>query len=261
MWMCFHVVVVSDRGPRNSSWQEAKLHLSLSAALSTIQMAVQFGCVPPQFRGRIHPGGGQRPAASLSFPPSSREDICLDECLECSRAAKALYIYKHSCIFRDLDLDPTTQQPVPLATTADSFVTVAKSWVVLSESSRMLKYCFQNNKLSSKIMVIRHSWNKKLFLNMQGDLEFNHKIQRVGSIGTTNPHRIWGSESSFVGDQKAWFMQDVAPAHFSIAVRNHPYATYPGSRIGRGEPVTWPPRSPDLNSLHFFSWGHLKSLE
>ncbi|KAJ4434057.1 hypothetical protein ANN_16376 [Periplaneta americana] len=30
--------------------------------------------------------------------------------------------------------------------------------------------------------------------------------------------------------------------------------------IGRGGPIAWPPRSPDLNPLDFYLWGHLKSL-
>ncbi|GBN74260.1 hypothetical protein AVEN_73201-1 [Araneus ventricosus] len=30
--------------------------------------------------------------------------------------------------------------------------------------------------------------------------------------------------------------------------------------IGRGGPVAWPPRSPDLNPLDFFFWGHMRSL-
>ncbi|KOC59408.1 hypothetical protein WH47_11037, partial [Habropoda laboriosa] len=29
--------------------------------------------------------------------------------------------------------------------------------------------------------------------------------------------------------------------------------------IGRGGPVAWPPRSPDLNPLDYFLWGYLKS--
>ncbi|KAJ4447321.1 hypothetical protein ANN_09325 [Periplaneta americana] len=29
---------------------------------------------------------------------------------------------------------------------------------------------------------------------------------------------------------------------------------------GRGGPIAWPPRSPDLNPLDFYLWGHLKSL-
>ncbi|KAJ4426274.1 hypothetical protein ANN_27086 [Periplaneta americana] len=30
--------------------------------------------------------------------------------------------------------------------------------------------------------------------------------------------------------------------------------------IGRGGPIAWPPRSPDLNPLDFYLWGRLKSL-
>ncbi|KAG8249663.1 hypothetical protein J6590_015160 [Homalodisca vitripennis] len=36
--------------------------------------------------------------------------------------------------------------------------------------------------------------------------------------------------------------------------------TYGKRWIGRGEPVSWPPRSPDLNPISFFLWGHLKAL-
>lgn len=57
-----------------------------------------------------------------------------------------------------------------------------------------------------------------------------------------------------------WFMHDGAPAHFAITVRNFLNATYPARWIGRGGPVAWPPRSPDLNPLDFFFWGHMKSL-
>lgn len=57
-----------------------------------------------------------------------------------------------------------------------------------------------------------------------------------------------------------WFMHDGAPAHFFIGVRNHLNSTYPGKWIGRSGPVAWPARSPDLNPLDFFVWGHLKSL-
>jgi hypothetical protein len=30
--------------------------------------------------------------------------------------------------------------------------------------------------------------------------------------------------------------------------------------MSRGGPTAWRPRSPDLNSLHFYLWGNLKSL-
>lgn len=58
-----------------------------------------------------------------------------------------------------------------------------------------------------------------------------------------------------------WFMQDGAPPHFSLNVRNHLNEQYPHKWIGRGNdaPVNWPPRSPDLTPMDYFLWGHLKS--
>jgi hypothetical protein len=57
-----------------------------------------------------------------------------------------------------------------------------------------------------------------------------------------------------------WFLHDGAPAHFSLEARDQLDAAYPLRWIGRGGPVAWPPRSPDLNPLDYFLWGHLKSL-
>ncbi|GFX94067.1 uncharacterized protein TNCV_3414291 [Trichonephila clavipes] len=57
-----------------------------------------------------------------------------------------------------------------------------------------------------------------------------------------------------------WFQQDGDPAHFSISVRNHLDATCGERWIGRGGPVHWPPRSPNLSCLDYFFWGQMKSL-
>lgn len=57
-----------------------------------------------------------------------------------------------------------------------------------------------------------------------------------------------------------WFMHDGAPAHITANVRHFLDARYPQRWIGRGGPVKWPARSPDLNPLDFFFWGHMKSL-
>lgn len=62
--------------------------------------------------------------------------------------------------------------------------------------------------------------------------------------------------------QNMWFMHDGAPPHFSLearAVLNRPNY-FPGRWIGRGGPIPWPPRSPDLNPLDFFVWGHISAL-
>jgi hypothetical protein len=60
--------------------------------------------------------------------------------------------------------------------------------------------------------------------------------------------------------QRMFFQQDGAPAHWSRIVRNHLNLTFPGRWIGRGGPVSWCPRSPDLSSLDFFLWGYLKNV-
>ena len=49
-----------------------------------------------------------------------------------------------------------------------------------------------------------------------------------------------------------WYQHDGAPAHFSIAARQVLNDKYPNRWIGRGGPVPWPPRSPDLTPLDFF---------
>ncbi|GBM81472.1 hypothetical protein AVEN_163630-1 [Araneus ventricosus] len=59
---------------------------------------------------------------------------------------------------------------------------------------------------------------------------------------------------------RIWFQHDGAPAHFSIDVHNYLNATFRTRWIGRGGPVPWPSRSPDLSSLDYFLWEHLESL-
>ncbi|EZA62615.1 hypothetical protein X777_07429 [Ooceraea biroi] len=57
-----------------------------------------------------------------------------------------------------------------------------------------------------------------------------------------------------------WFMHDGAPAHFSRVARDHLNRNYGQRWIGRGGQVAWPPRSPDMNPLDFYLWGHVKSM-
>ena len=60
--------------------------------------------------------------------------------------------------------------------------------------------------------------------------------------------------------RQMWIQHDGAPAHFSIVSRDYLDAAFHGRWIGRGGPVPWPPRSPDLTPLDYFVWGHVKSL-
>ncbi|GFV47523.1 hypothetical protein TNCV_904841 [Trichonephila clavipes] len=63
-----------------------------------MQVTVRFCSVPHQFEGR-NPGGGQEHPTYLPLSPTTRESLQLDGYLEYSPAAKALYIYKHPCLF------------------------------------------------------------------------------------------------------------------------------------------------------------------
>ena len=60
--------------------------------------------------------------------------------------------------------------------------------------------------------------------------------------------------------QNMFFMQDGAPPHFFIPVRNYLNTNFPGRWIGRGSNMPWPARSPDFNPLDFCVWGYIKSL-
>jgi hypothetical protein len=52
--------------------------------------------------------------------------------------------------------------------------------------------------------------------------------------------------------------RDSAPPHFLIAVQEF-LNVFLAECIRREGPIAWPARSPDLNSLDFYPWKHLKS--
>lgn len=63
--------------------------------------------------------------------------------------------------------------------------------------------------------------------------------------------------------QRGWFrsiifMQDGAPPHWALKVRDYLNATFPDRWIGRRGAIEWAPRSPDLTPMDFFFWGVLK---
>ena len=57
-----------------------------------------------------------------------------------------------------------------------------------------------------------------------------------------------------------WLQHDGCPAHFQRDVRQHLDQEYTGRWIGRGGPVAWPPRSPDLTPLDFYLWGAMEDM-
>ena len=59
--------------------------------------------------------------------------------------------------------------------------------------------------------------------------------------------------------RNCWFMQDGAPAHRRLTVRDTLRAAFGNRLIGLGFGIEWPPRSLDLTPCDFFFWGHVKN--
>lgn len=59
-------------------------------------------------------------------------------------------------------------------------------------------------------------------------------------------------------DQLRW-IQDGAPPHRRIIVRDHLKEVFNNRVIALGHDREWPPRSPDLTPCDFFLWGYIKS--
>ncbi|XP_076667502.1 uncharacterized protein LOC143368553 [Andrena cerasifolii] len=55
-----------------------------------------------------------------------------------------------------------------------------------------------------------------------------------------------------------FYQQDGAGPHYATIARDYLNQTFQDRWIGRGGPVAWPPRSPDMTPLDFFFWGYLK---
>ncbi|EZA55669.1 hypothetical protein X777_04178 [Ooceraea biroi] len=56
--------------------------------------------------------------------------------------------------------------------------------------------------------------------------------------------------------RKIIFQQDGTGPHNGRIVTNFLNRQFPGRWMGRYGPIRWPARSPDLNPLDFFLWGH-----
>ena len=60
--------------------------------------------------------------------------------------------------------------------------------------------------------------------------------------------------------RQIYFQHDGAPPHYTLHVRDYLNESYTNRWLGRGGPIPWPPRSPNLTHLHFYIWGHMKTL-
>jgi len=57
-----------------------------------------------------------------------------------------------------------------------------------------------------------------------------------------------------------YLQHDGAPPHYTQHAREYLDKSFPNRWLGRGGPIAWPPRSPDLTPLDYYLWGHMKTL-
>jgi len=57
-----------------------------------------------------------------------------------------------------------------------------------------------------------------------------------------------------------YFQHDGAPPHCTRHVRDYLNEFFPNRWLGRGGPVAWPPRSPDLTPFDYFLWGDMMAF-
>ena len=60
------------------------------------------------------------------------------------------------------------------------------------------------------------------------------------------------------GVQDVIFSRMVLSLIWTFGVRESLNQQFPGKRIGRGGPITWPARCPDVTPIDFFFWGYVK---
>lgn len=104
----------------------------------------------------------------------------------------------------------------------------------------------------------RYLCNVKLFLQI-GPFELPARLngQTYGTFLTDDLPELL-DDVPLLQRRNMWFQLDGAPPHYALNVRAILNRTFPNRWIGRRGPINWPARSPDLNPLDYFLWGHLK---
>ncbi|GFX16783.1 hypothetical protein TNCV_2517631 [Trichonephila clavipes] len=92
--------------------------LSLAIALSTTQVTVEFGLIPPKFEGETRRVVRGFPPLFPFHKPLDR-NLQIDGYSEYPHPTKALYVYEHPCLIRDSNPGPTAQQLASLTTIQD----------------------------------------------------------------------------------------------------------------------------------------------
>lgn len=92
-----------------------------------------------------------------------------------------------------------------------------------------------------------------------GPYFFTENVTGTNYLNMLNDY-FWPAFNQLPSHKSMFFMQDGAPAHWSLQVRKWLWQHFPEKWIGRRGFIDWPARSPDLTPMDFFFWGHIKEL-
>lgn len=127
-----------------------------------------------------------------------------------------------------------------------------------------LHYWAQENPHRVRIRNRQYRWSVNVWIGQLGNrLIGPHFLPRIlnGAIYLDfcdNTLPLLLEDVPIAERQNMFFQHDGAPAHTTLLVREMLNRRFPNKWIGRGGPVLWPPRSPDLNPIDFWLWGYLK---
>ena len=93
-----------------------------------------------------------------------------------------------------------------------------------------------------------------------GPVFLERSIDSQVYLDLINDHIVPGLRRSFQQQQngafrRVWYMQDGAPAHRALPVRNRLQELFGNRVVGMGHEIDWPARSPDLSQMDFYLWG------
>jgi hypothetical protein len=91
-------------------------------------------------------------------------------------------------------------------------------------------------------------WNDDFFSRADDQRE-----RLPGQDATVHSATHWVLNSHII------LQQEDAPSRWGLQARPYLNRTFAGRWIGRGGPMPWPPRSPDITPLDSFLWSYVKS--
>lgn len=119
-------------------------------------------------------------------------------------------------------------------------------------------------------VTVEHYHQQRFSVNVWAGIIGDHILGPIFINGNLNGENFLNLLNTQISDllddlplgviNNMYFQLDGAPVHNAAAVRTWLNERYFNHWIGRGGPIPYPPRSPDITPLDFFLWGYVKNV-